>query len=449
MDTLVPKDHAEAVALFRAEVIGGLARRDLARGELRAELRALAQQRFRPPDADRTRGFSVPTLERWYYAYREGGLAALRPESRSAGFALELTAAQRELICDIRREHPSASAPLILRTLVADGRLAAGQISVATIRRLLAGHGLDRATLRAGGGQKTRLRWEAERPGALWHGDVCHGAPLVLPDGKGARPVRIHALLDDASRYVVAIEARHAEREVDMLELLVRALRAHGAPDALYLDNGPTYRGDALRIACERLGITLIHARPYDAPARGKMERFWRTLREGCLDHAGALSSLHELNARLLAFVDQHYHRAPHAGLVGKTPLDVWAPTERERLADHIGEDDLRRALTLRERRRIRRDGTVSVRGVDWELDQGFLAGRVVVVAHGLLDGRPPWIEHEGKCHELRLCDKKANARRPRSSAPPAVPRTTDFDPAGALVARAAGRRPAPRRNPR
>ncbi len=55
------------------------------------------------------------------------------------------------------------------------------------------------------------------------------------------------------------------------------------------------------------MGTTLIHAKPYDAPARGKMERFSRTLREGCLDHTGSLGSLHDLNVRLWAFIDQHY----------------------------------------------------------------------------------------------------------------------------------------------
>src|SRR5690606_19835999 len=120
-------------------------------------------------------------------------------------------------------------------------------------------------------------RWQAERPNALWHGDVCHGAPLRGPDGS-SRPLRIHALLDDATRYVVALQAFASEREDDMLALLVGALRRHGPPRALYLDNGPTYRGTALRLVCERLGTTLVHAQPYDPAARGKMERFWRTL---------------------------------------------------------------------------------------------------------------------------------------------------------------------------
>ena len=204
-EPLIPHDHAEAIALFRAEIIGAIARRDLDHGELAIELRSLSQRRYRPPDADATRRYAVPTLERWLYAYKAGGLAALRPMPRSdKGRAQALTHAQRELLADIRREHPNASVPLILRTLVADGRLDKGAISEATVRRFLVDRKLDRVSLRQSLSNTTRLRWQAERPGALWHGDVCHGLPIVI--GGVSRPLRIHALLDDNSRFIVAIE---------------------------------------------------------------------------------------------------------------------------------------------------------------------------------------------------------------------------------------------------
>ncbi len=229
--TLSPKDHAEAVAIFRSEIIGGLTRRELDRGELHRELVAIAQQRWRAPDADHTRMYGVRTLERWYAAYRKGGLEALRPASRSdRGRAQALTTEQRELLLDIRREYPFATVPTILRTLTADGRIATGAVSETTVRRLYAERGLDRIPLRDGPTAKARLRWQAERPGALWHGDVCHGPALLI--GGNTRPLRIHALLAGASRYVVALEAHHTEMETDMLGLLVRATRKHGAPDA-------------------------------------------------------------------------------------------------------------------------------------------------------------------------------------------------------------------------
>jgi transposase InsO family protein len=440
LDGLSPRDHAEAVALFRAEIIGALARRELGRGDLAAALRALAAERYRPPDSATLRSFGVSTLERWLYAYRAGGLAALRPQPRSdRGRARELTPEQRALLLDIRREHPTASAALILRTLVTDGRLAAGAVSATTVARLYRDAGLERGARPDG---HTRLRWQAEHAGALWHGDVCHGPSLRI--GATTRPLRIHALLDDASRYIVAIEARHGEREADMLALLLAALRRHGAPDGLYLDNGSTYRGDALRLACERLGVTLVHARPGDAPARGKMERFWRTLRAGCLDHVGGLSSLHDVQVRLDAFVADHYHLAPHGGLVGKTPGETWATAQ----CRAVDEPALAAALLQHVRRRVRKDGTVDLAGRAWQLDQGFLAGRVVTIEHDLVGAAHPVALHDGHRYPLRPVDAVAASRTRRRRVGEAPAPVVPFDPPGALLDRAAGRRPRRREEP-
>ena len=442
MDSLTPTSHAEAVALYRHGIIGALTQTQLEDGQLLVALKTLAKKYFRPPKSVSTKRYSVPTLERWYYAYRKRGLEGLKPGQRSdKGRGQELTPEQRKLLCDIRREHPNAAVPLILRTLVADGRLNSGTVSATTVRRLFVDEGLDRLSQRASdGGGHTRLRWQAERPGALWQGDVCHG-PSLRVDGK-TKPLRIHALMDDASRYVVALEAHHQEREVDMLGVFVRALRKHGPPDALYLDNGATYRGETLATACARIGTTLLHARPYDAPARGKMERFWRTLREGCLDFLGSLSSLHDVNVRLWAFLDMHYLQAPHAGLLGQAPASVWKAAPPP--PDSFDEAKLRAALTTRLRRRVRRDSTVAIGGKDYEVDGAHLAGRMVNLCRCLVDlTEMPWVEFEGRRIDVHPVDAVKNSRRRRRRTRiDATPLHPAFDPPKALLARALGRRP-------
>jgi transposase InsO family protein len=445
-EELKPKNHQEAVAVFRHGVVGALTQAQMDRGELLAALKALTQQRFVPPRAKVARTFSVATLERWYYAFKKRGLDGLKPRGRKdRGRAKELTAPQRTLVLDIRREYPSASVPLILRTLETDGRLQKGVVSASTVRRLFAEAGLDRVGLRLGGHTgRVRLRWQAERPMALWQGDVCHGPALTL-DGK-SRPLRVHALLDDASRYVIALEAHHTEREVDMLGLMVRALRRHGTPDALYLDNGSTYRGETLATACARIGTALLHARPYDAPARGKMERFWRTLREGCLDVLGPVKSLHDVNVRLWAFLDAHYHQNAHASLLGQTPAAVFSTMEAK--PDGFDEAKLREALTVRIRRRVRTDGTVSLDGRDYEVDGAHLAGRLANLCRCLVDvDEAPWLEIEGQRLALHPVDAVANGKRRRERPPPkhdeSCPRHPAFEPAQALLDKATGRPPA------
>src|SRR5581483_1992446 len=131
--------------------------------------------------------------------------------------------------------------------------------------------------------------------------------------------------------------------------------------------------------------------RPYDAPARGKMERFWRTLREGCLDHLGTMTQLHDVQARLLAFLDAHYHQAPHGGLFGKPPAHVWAGATLRA----IDEAELATALTMRVRRRVRKDGKTLCANVAETVDP------VAITLEGQL-GISHDAEHVGQ--EVRRC---------------------------------------------
>jgi hypothetical protein len=221
-----------------------------------------------------------------------------------------------------------------------------------------------------------------------------------------------------------------------MLGVFVRALRVHGKPDTLYLDNGSTYRGELLRTACSRLGISLLHTRPYDPQAKGKMERFWRRFREQCLDHLGDVRSLDDVNDRLRVYLARFYLNTPHAGLLGRTPASAYGVTER--IPTRVAADELRTALTVREPRRIRRDTTFLLDGVTYELEQGYLAGRTLTVGHCWLDEpRKPWVEVDGRTFFAHPTDAVANAHRPRpprrEGAPPAAAPPA-FDPSAALT---------------
>jgi putative transposase len=155
--------------------------------------------------------------------------------------------------------------------------------------------------------------------------------------------------------------------------------------------------------------------------------------------------SLHDVQVRLAAFLDEHYHRAPHGGLYGKTPAEAWAGAT----CRAVDEPALAAALTIHRRRRVRKDGTVDVDGHVWQLDQGFLAGRVitVVAAHAGLAGEPVAL-HDGHRYPLRPADPIAASRTRRKRRGEAPPPSIPFDPAGALLDKAAGRRPRHRKDP-
>lgn len=416
----IPLSRGEETALFRLGIIGDLLARELARGELKAELQQRAQARYRPPGAQRSRRYSWKTLQRWYYAAKRSP-RALEPQSRARGYALALDEEQRRVLLEVRRQHPSASAELILSEALRHGLLNKGQVSVPTVRRLFREEGLPRTSLKRATRRHVRRRWQAERPGSLWHGDVCH-VEVLFADGR-RRKVCVHALLDDASRHVLALEVFETEREKDMLLLFCTALLEHPACEVLYLDNGSCYRGKVLAAACARLGIRLVHARPYDAEARGAMERFWRTMRQQVTDHLGVLTGLHPLRVALWTWLDRRYHRHPHGGLMGDTPMHAWREGLR-RLPAPFSARQLAEALEVPLRRKVAKDGTLSVDGVLYEVAGSHLAGQTLEVVIDPLTDKLLRARHQGRDVPIGRCDPRANARRgrPVPSEPPAIP---------------------------
>lgn len=436
--TLSPPDRAEALALFRLGVVGDLLARDLAPGELREELISRALARYRPPGASSSRTYHWKTLQSWYYAAKHGGHRRLLPASRRKGFAVGLSAEQRDLLLQIRGEHPSAAASLILDTAVHQGILAKGEVSPSTLRRLFAAADLSRSGA-SRGDRRERRRWDAGRVCALWHGDVCH---VWLRTAAGEpRKVLVHGLLDDHSRYIVALEARETERETDMLSLLCGALLRWPSPEVLYLDNGACYRGETLALATARLDIRLLHAKPYDPQARGKMERFWRTLRQRCTDHLPPGATLHDVNLALLAFLDADYHARPHAGLMGERPARRFH-AGLEHLGRPQAAGDLARALEVSVKRKISSALTFSLESQLFEVRGRHLAGKTVTILQDPFTDKPLRVDLDGTSIVFGPCDPSANRHRGRAAAEPTPVPTVPFDPIAALLQAARKEKP-------
>lgn len=424
--------RAEAIAAFRLGIVGDLLAREFAPGELRLELEKKAAIRYRPPGAAATKSFHWKTLQSWYYKARSRGLRGLLPTSRRKGHGLALTAEQRALLLQIREEHPNAPTELILSEAVRQGVVKEDQITASTLNRVFADAGVARVALDRHG--RVRRSWSAAAVGDLWHGDVCH---IWVPSVEG-KPRRffVHGLLDDHSRYVPALEAREAEREVDALSVLAGSLLRFPAPQAVYFDNGPCYRGEVLALACDRLGIRLVHAKPHDPQARGKQERFWRTFRSRCADHLPAGATLQEINAALLAWLDADYHVRPHAALMGEPPARRFR-AGLARLGRPHTPGDLTKALAIPASRKIRNDLTFDLDGTRWEVSGRHLAGRVAqltldpftrLVVAATVDGLPV---------PIGRCDPVQNGRRKRPATLEPSTETAPFDPIAALLAKA------------
>ena len=217
----------------------------------------------------------------------------------------------------------------------------------------------------------------AECAGDIWYGDVMHG-PRV-PMGGRMRKAYLVSLMDDASRLIAHSAFCPGETALDIEAVLKQAVLKRGLPVKLVLDNGPAYRAKTLQGICARLGIHLVYCRPYAPEGKGKLERWHRTFRDQFLSEldTSRLRDLGDLNARLWAWLESLYHKTPHGGLAGRTPLARY-------------QQDLPRIRTLgtlaaridalfyhRVKRKVRKDGTVSYQGVSFEVPYA-LAGRFV-----------------------------------------------------------------------
>jgi transposase InsO family protein len=322
---------------------------------------------------------------------------------------------------------------MILDTAVHQGLLGESELSPSTLRRLFAALGVPRTSLKRTE-RRDRRRWEAARVGALWHADVCH---VWVRDPSGVpHKVYVHGLLDDHSRFAIAVEGREHEQETDMLSVLCGALLRYPAPDALYVDNGSCYRGDVLALVCARLGIKLIHAQPDDPQARGKMERFWRTMRQRCTDHLATGASLHDVNAALLAFLDADYHVRPHASLMGEAPLKRFHAGLKA-LPRPKSARELATALEVTMKRRVAGDATFSVDGNLFEVRGRHLAGRAISVVIDPFTGDVLRALHDDVPVVVGRCDPALNRSRKRGKPEPVPEPTVPFDPIAALLAKA------------
>ena len=364
------------MALFRLSVLGPLVSRErLERGELQQIIRDLAQRQYAIPDSRRTY-LGEKTIEAWFYNYRRDGIAGLTPKVRIDRGQSKITPALQEAILAAKRDNPRRSIRQIRQLLESSGHAAKNALSRSAIHRLLRQHGISRMSGSASLPEEKRS-FVTESAGAIWYGDVLHG-PRFSVDGY-QRKVYLVSLMDDASRLIAHSAFCLGETALDIEGVLKQAILKRGLPHKFVVDNGAAYRSNTLQGICIRLGINLIFCRPYAPEGKGKLERWHRTFRDQFLSELdqSKITDLHDLNARLWAWLESIYHCTAHSGLGGLTPLARYQqdlPKIRP-----LGQ----RAAVLdalfyhRVQRHVRKDGTVSYQGESFEVAYE-LAGKTV-----------------------------------------------------------------------
>ena len=308
------EEGRQEIGLFRYALIRDAADPGLSKAERGRLIRALSDREHVGPDGRLVR-VARGTLDEWIRAYRRGGFEALVPQPRVV--APRTPAEVLELAFSLKRERPERTAAQVREIMLAAGGDDERVPGLRTLQTHLARAGLNvRADGRSPG--KVYGRFEAGVRNELWTGDGLHGPTL---SGDAARRAVLLAFIDDHSRLLVGWRWGTGE-DVFRLEAALRAgLIARGVPDAILVDRGSAFVSSQLLRACAVLGVKLIHASPRAATTKGKIERFFRTVRDQFLVEIDDGVDLAELNRLFSAWLEVVYHRRTHSE-TGQTPLD-------------------------------------------------------------------------------------------------------------------------------
>ena len=405
----MPDNKAEQIALFRYGLIAPLVLETLPRGELTRRAQEIAARLYDIPHSTR-RQVAVDTLLEWTLRYRRNGLAALHPKPRlDRGQQRVVTAETAALIERLKRANPHRTGTSLLRDLPPVGEQDKTELSASTLYRFLRTRGLTERQLLLDR-TAAHKKYEAEFANQTWQSDMLFG-PWVARPGGGKMQVFLQATLDDASRLIPHAQFYPNQGLDSFLDCLRQAVSARGIPIRLYMDNAKIYRSPQLARIAASIGILIIHTPPYQPEGRGKIERFFRSVREQFLASLDpkALMSLEQLNEQLWHWLDTVYHRREHSSL-DSTPLLRWQH-DIERVRQLPPSTDMRRLFFYRVDRLVRRDSTFQLRNRFFEAPP-LLAGQKIEVRFDPLDLEQVEIYCDGKPQgAARLVDAVVNGR--------------------------------------
>jgi putative transposase len=366
-------ERARLIGLFRYGLIREAAdpgHSTRARGRL---VRAVAAAEHLDPTGRRVR-VSRDTLDRWIRAWRRGGFDALVPSPRQSAPRLPVEVV--EMAVALKRENPQRTGAQVRRILRTQMGWAPGE---RTLQRWFADDPTITEALSAGAAGPVFGRFEAARPNELWTGDALHGPHI------GGRKTYLFAFLDDHSRAIMGHRFGFAEDTVRLAVALRPALGSRGVPDGIYVDNGSAFVDAWLLRACASLGIRLIHSTPGRPQGRGKIERYFRTVREQFLveitgnpddPSRHCVADLGELNRLFTAWVETVYHHQIHSE-TGQAPLARWTAGGPFGLPTP---DALAEAFLWEEHRTVTKTALVSLQGNTYQVDPLLVGRRVELV---------------------------------------------------------------------
>jgi transposase InsO family protein len=361
------------------------------------------------------RRLSVSTLKLWLRRYRERGFEGLKPRARGdQGRPRRLGEQSLAAIRGKCKAYPRWSVQRLYEDLLASEQLGDPPVCYNTLLRAIAREGL----LPKAGRRDVRKRFEHEEVNELWVGDFLHG-PTVMAHNRLAKAI-LCALIDDHSRMVVGYQFSVHETVSVLVEVLKEAFSTYGLSQRLYVDNGSAFSSDLLVKSCAQAGVSLIHSKPYDSPSRGKIERFFRTVRERFFSGLRASLTLEELNQAFSAWLREDYHYKVHTG-IEQRPIDRYQASVTRVSIRRLSKAELDEIFLVRHERIVANDATISFKGRIYEVPGAYIRQRIEI-RHPVDDeGALTLYDNGARIARLKLVDVRENARtfRPASAPTP------------------------------
>jgi transposase InsO family protein len=368
----MPKEFSQPddLGLWRFGIIGPLLHRSEDALSINAQVKELAQRVFYTPDG-REKHLHPDTIRDWLYRYRRLGIDGLRNKVRKDRGATSVPPAFVQALTDLRQSLPELTIKRLLRTMREQGQWDGRTPSKSAIYRFTAAHGLSRCPHLP----PTPVRpFEYPYFGDLWSADFLHGP--IIRQGTHAYKAYLHAIIDDATRYIVAARFHLAEDTRSLLDDLMLAIRRFGIPKRFYTDNGAAFRSHHLRLVAAKLSISLPHTPANKPRGRGKIERFFRSVREGFLT-ARERTSLDKLNSDFSAWINQ-YHQTQHSSLA-MSPLDRKLTDTGPALKQIAPTQNINDIFRMERIKRVGSDGCVRMFGKRFEIPDSFPGENVTV----------------------------------------------------------------------
>lgn len=367
----------EKIALFRYGIIGPLASAELAHGELKRRIRELSTCTYIIPNS-RRKTVRPGTIAQWLHWYRKNGIEGLKPKRRSDSGALRgVPDDVGKAIIEQRSATPRMPLRLVLRKVHMEKNMPALQVPLSTAYRYLRTHLPKRPVPTTGREQK---RFSHRYPNDCWQGDTMHGMYIRDElDGRSKKTYLI-AFIDDATRLITAARFFFSETVQHVKEVLREAVLTYGVPAKLYLDNGRNFCAEDIEIACAAMRCALIHTTAYYPEGKGKIERFFRTVRDSFVTGLCVVHSLNELNEAFDAWLRHEYNRRPHGGIDGAVPLDTFLKNAENRLRRLPAAIDPAELFCRKESRQVAKDGTFRINNALYETEEHLIGRKINVL---------------------------------------------------------------------